>query len=82
MLRPWRIKLLDEVDDIAAILIVAAEVTPEVLRCIDGERGRSFRTERRAEEVITPFADSFTIVVKTHPLEDADRFDFVYSHNH
>ena len=80
MFRPCGVKLLDQVNDITAVLVVATKVTPEVLRCIDGERGRSFRTERRAEEVITPFADSFTIVVKTHPLEDADRFNFVYSH--
>ena len=37
MRRRWRIKLVVEVDDGAAILIVAAEVTPEVLGCIDGE---------------------------------------------
>ena len=80
MLCPRRVKLLDKVDDIASIPVGTAKVIPEVLVSVDRERGCPFLSERREKEEVATFPDSLAISIGSHPLENADRLDFVYSH--
>ena len=80
MLSPRRVKLLDKIDDIASIPVGTAKVIPEVLVGIDRERRCPFLSERREKEDIATFPDSLAISIGSHPLENADRLDFVYSH--
>ena len=80
MLSPRRVKLLDKVDDIASIPVGTAKVIPEVLVGVDRERGCPFLSERGEKEEVATFSDSLAISIGSHPLENADRLDFVYSH--
>ena len=80
MLCPRRVKLLDKVDDIASIPVGTAKVIPEVLVGVDRERGCPFLSERGEKEEVSTFPDSLTISIGSHPLENADRLDFIYSH--